>query len=123
MHKGIIYMPCGPQYYAMWASISLVYKDSQGTGASKGHKTAHPSETLVHRMYRWELPRWKSGPESNLRPPQIVPKSVCLSTSPSDLTEGLQGLTRNSLSVLGRVCHVSHSFRQGRPCRPQFYTM
>ena len=25
---------------------------------------------------------WKSGPESNLRPPQIVPKSVCLSTPP-----------------------------------------
>ena len=122
MHKGIIYRPCGPQYYAMWALISLVYKDSQGTGASKGHKTAHPSETLVHRMYRWELPEvevWSrvklaSTPDSS---------QVCLSTSPSDLTEGLQGLTRNSLSVLGRVCHVSHSFRQGRPCRLQYYAM
>ena len=34
----------------------MTYKDLQGSGASKGHKTAHPSETLVHRMYQWELP-------------------------------------------------------------------
>ena len=32
------------------------YKDLHGSGALKGHKTAHPSETLVHMMYRWELP-------------------------------------------------------------------
>ena len=73
-------LSCGPEVNP--------YKDLQGKGALKR------APKLPIRVRPWNTGctggnslSWKSGPESNLRPPQIVPKSVCLSTSPSDLTE------------------------------------